>query len=268
MKIRAMDSHLHADILAKDRPGFETIYEQNFCGAISWSYVEDIKSYKRYPIFWDELGSLCRDISKRVPFFYMVGIHPRSIPEDVEGIKGLPLEIERAFEKCLSDPLCLGMGELGIDSKEFLEQEIYVFRHQLDWCVNNLPADKRIGIHTPKNNKEEMTEKILRILEEYSSLKDRIIIDHTTPVTWQWVFEEGYMCGVTLQKGKCSIEDLQEIIQNDLKRAEKTILNSDSGSEVSDFFMEFLKKRPFDEIINQKLLLDNSVKFFNLEKLV
>ncbi len=265
MIIKAIDSHLHADILIKNNPDFLSVYEKNSCGGISWCFVEEIKSFNEYETIWNDLKDLIYKFSTKIPFFYMVGIHPRSIPEDLVDQKELPLSIKDLLKKHLADPRCVGIGEIGIDTEEFFDREVKILRWQLEWCIENLPQNKKIGIHTPKNNKEKITEEILKLLEEYPELKSKILIEHTTPITWNWAFSEGYMCGVTLQRGKCTLKDLEEIIEKDSRSEENTILNSDSAYEISDYFLDFLNNSLFDESIRKKILLENSKNFFNLD---
>ncbi len=264
MEIKFIDSHIHFDILIEEVDGCIDTYKDLRCGGISWCFVETISSYKEYKSVWDNLKKICEKASKQVPMYYLVGIHPRSIPEDLKSKDSLPSDIDLWLKEHLSNPRCLGLGELGIDSEEELEAEIKVFKLQLDWCVENLPKNKRIGIHTPRANKEKMTEKILRILEDYASLKEKILIDHTTPNTWSWVHKEGYMCGLTLQSGKCTIDDLKKVVEENTDATQNTILNSDSAHEISDYFVDFLKNSPFDQETTRKLALLNSKRFFGI----
>ncbi len=57
----------------------------------------------------------------------------------------------------MKDPKCLGIGEIGLDGYDQDQEKIFI--EQLDWCINYLPENKRIGIHTPRNNKYEITKK-------------------------------------------------------------------------------------------------------------
>lgn len=263
--MKALDSHCHADMLSRFVSDFAKTYREKKLGGITWSYNEQIVSFRKYPAYWDDLFSLCRRFTEEeVPFYYLVGIHPRSIPEDMENLNKLPPEIIDSLAKHVENPLCLGLGELGIDSNTLIEEKI--FRWQLEWAEDHLPKTKRIGIHTPRNNKERVTERLLRLLEDYEPLHPFIIIDHVTPATYDMVYGEGYVAGVTLQKGKSSPDDLYKIVEQYPQRIKAILINSDGAKELSQPYLEWLENHEkFEEDLFRALSLENALEFFNLQ---
>lgn len=262
--MQAIDSHCHADMLLRFDPDFVEIYRGKKLGGITWSYNEEIITFKQYPTYWDGLLSLCDQLTKKdVPFYYLVGIHPRSIPEDIVTLKKLPEEITNSFAKHVENPLCLGLGELGMDGDSQAEEKI--LRWQLEWAEDCLPKIKRIGIHTPRNNKERMTEKLLRLLEDHEALRPFIIIDHVTSATYDMVYGEGYVAGITLQKGKSSPDDLHQVIQKSPKGLKAILINSDGAKEVSRSYLEWIENRErFEKEHFRALALENALEFFNI----
>jgi predicted metal-dependent TIM-barrel fold hydrolase len=262
--MKALDSHCHADMLSRFSPDFIETYRAKQIGGITWSYNEQIVSFKHYPDYWDELKRLCDGWTQDgITFFYLVGIHPRSIPPDLKGVRKLPPEITVAMIKHVESPLCLGLGELGMDSGSLEEEKI--FRWQLEWAEDYLPKTKRIGIHTPRQNKEAMTERLLRLLEDYRPLHPFILIDHVTPTTYDMVYGEGYVAGVTLQQGKSSPEDLIKIIEKYPRTVKAIMVNSDGAKELSQPYFEWIDKHEsFDEEQFKSLAVNNSLTFFNV----
>lgn len=262
--MRAIDAHCHADMLIRHVPDFTKTYREKELGGITWSYNEEIRSFRNYPDYWKELQNLCRKLTEEgVPFFYLVGIHPRSIPEDLAEVKKLPQELKDALTEHLENPLCLGLGELGMDIGTPVEERI--FRWQLEWAEDNLPKKKRIGIHTPRQNKERMTERLLRLLEDHTPLHPFILIEHVTPTTYDMVYGEGYVAGVTLQKGKSSAEDLQTIIRQYPKNVKAILVNSDGARELSQPYLDWIDRHEeLDDDQFRVLALENAVEFWQI----
>lgn len=262
--ISALDAHCHVDLLDMYESSFPGLYMDLGCAGITWAYTEEISSWKAYPAYWEQQRQLCSRLTgEGCPFFYMVGIHPRSIPADIESLSELPELLADSLKDHLKDPLCLGLGELGIDSGSAREEKI--LRLQLDWSVKNLPHEKRIGIHTPRKGKEQATLATLRLLEEYQGLHGRIIIDHVTPATWPLVSEAGYMAGMTLQEGKTSIDELLDFIGKNPSSVDRLMLNSDGNRRLSRPYVELVGR---SDVLNGKgrrrLLVGNACRFYNL----
>ncbi len=265
MDLEYLDAHCHADLLLQRDDRFPEAYRIRQCGGISWSFPEGIASCQEYPEYWDRLRSRCGQLSDEgVPFYYLVGIHPRCIPADLEMEPKLPQALSEALGKHLADPLCLGLGELGLD--EASEPEKRILCWQLDLAVSHLPESKRIGVHTPRTNKDPVTREILDLLRGYDALRNRLLIDHVSPQTFELVRKEGYApVGMTLQKGKTSVEDLARFIREDPSRAQCVVLNSDSARQISDRFLHLLDNP--DTLLREevcRLLLENARDFYCL----
>ncbi len=265
-RIKVIDSHCHADIANRRIPNFFDEYKNRGISGISWSYIEGIKSLYDYPQYWDSLQKLCtRFTNDGLPFFYLVGIHPRCIPEDMKNIKELPVELIKSLEAHIKHPLCLGIGEIGLDIGT--KEEERIFRLQLEFSESNVIPDKRIGIHTPRNNKFQITKKILDIMNYYEPLHAFSVIDHVLPETFEMVLNDGYMMGITLQKGKALIEDLLWLVEKYPDKMSIVMLNSDCAREISEPYVQFI-----DEVelggkgLKEALMFSNCCSFFQLNK--
>ncbi len=265
-QIRAIDSHCHADIANRKVSNFFTEYKSRGISGISWSYVEGIKSYHDYPQYWNNLQKLCTQFQNDgLPFFYLVGIHPRCIPEDMKNATELPAELVNSLEVHIKHPLCLGIGEIGLDIGTNEEERI--FRLQLEFAESRVIPTKRVGIHTPRNNKLQMTKKILNIMDYYEPLHAFTVIDHVLPETFEMVLDNGYMMGITLQKGKALIDDLLWLVEKYPDKMSIVMLNSDCAREISEPYIQFI-----DEIelgskgLKEALVFSNCCSFFQLNK--
>lgn len=264
MTIRALDAHCHADLLVRHVPSFPQLYRQMGCGCVTWSYLETILSVEEYISYWNGLREMCRALgSPESPFYYLVGIHPRSIAEDIKNLPGLPEELGESLAEHLRDPLCLGLGELGLDEGSFIEERLLLY--QLDWAMNHLPETRRIGIHTPRRRKENATLRTLEILNDFTPLASRLLIDHVTPALWPMVSEKPYWMGMTLQDGKVSLDELLSFAASWPSFSDRLIINSDGAKVLSQPFLDFLTR---DELLDpecrQAVVRDNALRFFGL----
>ncbi len=265
MPFAFLDSHLHADMLERTHPGSTELYHRCHCGCITWSYLDhQPPTWEEYDGFWEALGLFCRRLSrKNAPFYYLAGLHPRSLPLDAKNWKRLPTELSECLRQQMLKSACLGLGELGVDTDDPTEER--VFRLQLEWGCEYLPQDKRVGVHTPRKNKEVLTRRILTILADYPELTKRVVVDHATPTTLPRIRETGFAAGMTLQEDKATVEDVLGLIRTDPELVRPVMLNSDSGSSVSAPYRELLKdpgQLPME--MRQGLLRDNAQKFFGL----
>jgi hypothetical protein len=265
MDLAYIDAHCHADLLLQRDDRFPEAYRIRQCGGISWSYPEGIDTWQGYPGYWSRLRGLAERLSDEgLPFYYLIGIHPRCIPEDLQAERALPGALAQAIHRHLADPLCLGLGEIGLDAASDTEKRILCW--QLDLAAEHLPQSKRIGIHTPRADKEPVTREILDLLRGYEPLKDRVLIDHVSPKTYPLVSKEGYSpVGMTLQPGKTSLEDLVRFIREDPNRARDVVLNSDSAKAISEWFLNLVDNP--DTLLREevcRLLLDNARDFYCL----
>ncbi len=266
VKMIAIDSHCHADIAMNRIPTFLEKYYQQGISFISWSYAEGIKSYRDYPIYWSNLQRICEQCRQSgLPAWYLVGIHPRCIPEDLKDVDRLPKIIEESLIKHVNAPYCLGLGEIGLDLSSEFEKRF--FRLQLEFAEEHIIPKKRIGVHTPRKNKLTVTQEILEILGYYELLHSFLVIDHVLPETFELVLENGYTVGVTLQDGKASVKDLLELIEKYPEKMSAVMLNSDCAKEFSRPYLEFLEEVELvDKKLKEGLLFQNCCSFFGINK--
>ena len=237
----AIDAHFHADILMSQQPEFISTYRTLGIGGLSWSYAHNIASWRDYPVYWRNLAGLCSELSGRgVPCAYLVGIHPRCIPDDLSPKIGLPQELGQEMLWHLNQPNCRGMGELGLETGEEIETNILCY--QLDMAIHSLPENKKIGIHTPRQNKLEVTRCILEVLRSYPALKSSFLVDHLDSTVLPLILEEGYMLGMTLQQGKSDLDEVRSVLDREPQVEDRLIVNSDGAKQLSEPFVQGIRE--------------------------
>ncbi|MFO7875949.1 MAG: hypothetical protein R6U55_05140 [Desulfovermiculus sp.] len=264
MDIKAFDAHCHADILIDQEPDFVPTYRDMGLGGLTWSYARSIESWTDYPQYWEHLHAVCIELTRQgVPMYYLAGIHPRCIPQDLETETRLPGVLKKSLQDHLGRPQCRGLGELGLEKGGLVEERI--LRWQLDMALEGLPEDKKVGVHTPKQDKEAMTRAILKVVDEYPSLKGSVLIDHLSSQVWPLVWEAGYMAGMTLQPGKSTGQEVLSVLGNEPGVVDRLILNSDGAKEMSRPFVQAVQNGlHLDRDTQNKIFVDNAREFWGL----
>ena len=262
-KIRFVDPHMHADILHHVSPEDFLLYEHNGA-AISWSYVHEPKTWEEYPAYFDFLRELSCSISqKNFPLYYLVGVHPRSLPlENTAAVAG-PL-FWSGIAAHVTVPSCLGLGELGLETGS--QREVSMLKEQLVWAASFLPLDKRIGIHTPRAQKARMTAVILDLLDQVPALHPRIVIDHVCEENLEMVRDSGLMMGMTMQEGKMTLGILTAMLEKHPELEDRIMVNSDSALKLSPEYRNFVTQgeNGISDTVYAKLIRGNACRFWGI----
>ncbi len=257
-KIKYIDSHVHIDIIQKYRPDNIEWLKKTECLPVSWAFGVEIDSIERIREYLEEQHRIIKNLnSNDVPCFYLTGIHPRNLIEDLEAedVKGLLL-------KYLDDPLCLGIGEIGLEFGSLKEKEI--LSAHLDLADELLNRGKMFGVHTPRENKVKITRELIQLLKQYKKWSEIIVIDHCTIDTIGLVLDEGYWAGVTMSPEKTSYNELGQILIEYPECINRIMLNTDSGSEFfKDLYQFRLSSNVGDDIL-ERLTKQNARNFFRL----
>ncbi len=254
-----IDSHVHLDHIFKENPGrIEWLKSHGFL-VVSWAYslhIESIKDLERYLQRQAEtVGKLNRE---GLPCYFLTGIHPRNIPPDLR-----VLDVEELLAPYFEDPLCLGIGEIGLETGR--KSEKLIFAEQLALGSRFKAKGLRIGVHTPRENKAEITLQIISILNSYPGLEDITVIDHCTSQTIAWVLKKGYWAGVTLSPTKSSLDDLEKIIGCYSEHQDRIMCNTDSGASFYEDLSKFIKDVSFSEDVRNRLGRKNAARFFDFK---
>jgi predicted metal-dependent TIM-barrel fold hydrolase len=257
--ISFVDSHLHLDLLWQEaRPSVDRLARVG-CLPVSWAFARDIRSFSGLKQYLKTKSSLIKEIRKNcLSCFYLVGVHPRNIPPELEtrDVRGLILPY-------LDDPLCLGIGETGLETGSNREEEI--FRAQLGMAQEAAQRRKVIGIHTPGKDKEKITAQILSILEDFAQWKDSVVVDHCTPGTIGGVLASGLWAGVTVSPPKSTLGEVKKIVERHVPLSGRIMLNTDSGNPLYEDLYQIVTSEDLSGSLKKALTRDNACRFFGIE---
>ena len=257
---RILDSHMHLDYVFRHQPEAIQWMKDNCYAVVSWSYSEKADSVSKLK---DYLKSKAEFVHKQsesgLKCFYLAGIHPRCIPPDLK-----PEQAGSILAPYMDDPLCRGIGEIGLETCDSREKE--TFEAQLEFGRQMPELRKIIGIHTPRSNKSVVTKDILNILKDYSDIASSIIVDHCTRETIQDVLDCGFMAGVSLSPSKITSSELKDILSVSEAAAEKIMCNTDSAVELHRDMYSACISDGIREDIKEKIFYNNAACFFGIKQ--
>ena len=255
-----IDSHVHLDQLSDREPESPAWFVRHGCTTISWAFAPAITSVGELGAYLQRKARLMEtfhSLSRRGCFF-MTGIHPRSIPKDlvVEKIPQLLLGF-------LDHPLCLGMGEIGLESGSGREVDIFTAQLELASALKN--PFLRIGVHTPRKNKTPITLQTLSILDRYPDLSARLVVDHCDPEILPFVLERGLVAGVTLSPAKTSLAALIGMLAAHPQAERSIMCNTDSCDALYEDLLVAAGCAEFTDQVRAGLFCRNAARFFGLK---
>lgn len=257
-KINIIDSHVHLDLIEGHHPHRIQWLKENGCSVVSWSYFEGVDSILKLKKCLESKVQCIEKLSQGgLACHFLAGIHPRSIPPDLK-----PEQIESLLKPYWENPLCRGIGEIGLETGDAKEQEVFIA--QLELGKSALNRGKIIGVHTPRSNKVSVTQATLKILEGFPEISSSTVVDHCTVETIDAVLDAGFWAGVTLSPVKTSWDEMKRMVSICSNRIDRIMCNTDSGSS---FFEDAVQSSRTDDLpgpIREKLFHDNAALFFTL----
>lgn len=251
-----LDSHTHLDIVRHCHPERIEWLQKHRCAAVSWAFSPRegrTANLKRYLTYQADAIQAINDSG--LPCRFLAGIHPRNIPADMD-----PSQCADFLRPFLEHPLCLGIGEIGLETGDARETDFFAAQLELAQAMD---PKIRIGVHTPRKNKAAVTKIILAILENFPDLKGRLGVDHCTPETIGDVLEKEWMAGVTLSPVKSSLADLETIVKSNPEFADRIMCNTDSGADFHEDLVAAAGSGTFAPPIRSGIFGGNAASFFN-----
>src|SRR6056297_314572 len=123
-----IDSHVHLDHIRSSRPERIAWMRQNNYFPVSWAFslaVDDVGDIKRY--LAEKAGAIGELNAHQLPCRYLAGVHPRNIVPKLK-----PESVRNLLMPYLESDLCLGIGEIGLETASV--QEIEVLHAHLEMC--------------------------------------------------------------------------------------------------------------------------------------
>ena len=253
-----IDSHVHLDLIARDHPHRIQWLKENYCTVVSWSYFDEIDTVEKLAEGLKSKAMCIKRLSSTgLDCYYLAGVHPRCIPPDLT-----PEDIAPLLEPYMSDPLCKGIGEIGLENGHGKEQEILAA--QLAFGRSILDAGKVIGVHTPRSNKAAIARITLDILRRFQDLSSSLVVDHCTPKTIHDVLDAGFWAGVTLSPAKTSWDELKQMASTCSDHMDRIMCNTDSGSVFFEDVVKFSRNNNLPEVVREKIFYRNAKILFGL----
>ncbi len=254
--IAFVDSHVHLDLLYDAQPSRIPELRRAGCLPVSWAFGYGIQSTGDLETYLQAQAGTIEKINRELlPCFFLSGIHPRNIPVDLR-----PEDVEGLILPFLDHPLCLGIGEIGLEKGNAHEREI--LSAQLALAPEVAERRKIFGVHTPKGDKIRVSEQILEILKGFTAFRDRIIVDHCTVETIDEVLHAGFWAGITLSPAKSSMGDVRAIVRSHVKHLDRILLNTDSGDIFYDDLLNLVQGHGPAVEKKEDLTRKNACRFF------
>ncbi len=253
-----IDSHVHLDHIYLRHPEQIDWMQGRGYVPVSWSFASRAETVDDLKDYFKNQADIVKKLNKQgFKCFFLTGIHPRNITPDIRiG------DAERLILPYLSDPLCLGIGEIGLETGSSAEQDIFL--EQVNIGKDIISSGRRIGIHTPRNNKPDICRMMLSLLDGYTGIEEYTVIDHCSPETVSRVLDRGFYAGVTLSPGKTSLDGLGKIVLDNKAALNRIMCNTDSGNTFYEDLYLFHESPIFSFEIKKKMALTNAFLFFNL----
>lgn len=251
-----IDAHLHAD--CRPVEDFKNMKIAGVNAIVSCAY--DPLEMKKSNVSFEHFDRIINREAKRVEnegikLYCAVGVHPRAIPTDFEKvIEKLPEYLEKKN--------VIAIGEIGLETADDLEQKVFV--EQLKIADEN---NYKIIVHTPRTNKVEITEKIVKLLDEH--INPRLVqLDHVDFSIVDSIIDKEYSLGITIQPLKMSTEETIQMLEK--YGYDKFILDSDISYAPSNPLSlpetkHELEKRGVNKNSINKVMFENVLKFYNIK---
>jgi hypothetical protein len=256
-----IDSHVHLDHIYADNADRVSWFEKKGCTPVSWSFCKPIESVADIQRCLSNHAEIINELSvTRFPCYYLAGIHPRNITQDLK-----PDQVRELLLPYLDDPICVGIGEIGLETGDRREVEILLAHLAL---ADEVACRRKVfGIHTPRENKAMIAQQTLDLLKPYEVYKECIVIDHCTPEIIGEVLSAGFWAGVTLSPIKASTEDVKEIVSRYGNYLSRIMLNTDSGTQFYDDLFTFIQSDELVREIKEKITRSNAERFFRIGRM-
>lgn len=191
-----------------------------------------------------------------IKHFCTIGLNPKEANDP-----RVNKDVMAILPEWVKHPLCLAIGEIGLDSHTPTEEEF--LRKQLDLAKQ---TSMPIMVHTPHREKFKGTKRIIDICKDVGMNPDLCLIDHNNEETIPITKEAGYWAGHTVYPvTKLSPERASNILKK--FGTERMMLNSSADWGPSDCLnvprtVGELRRNGFTEEEIQRVVWDNPFNFY------
>lgn len=252
-----IEPHIHTMVRTTD-----DYYNMAVAGIVAcvepsfWSGL-DRRAVASFEDYWEHMleTETARAEKYGIKHYTMLGLNPKEAKNDIA------FAVLDRMEKYLDHPNVVGVGEIGFDIIDDVEEE--VFRRQLRMGnERKMP----ICIHSPHHNKKKGVERIIEIIEDEGVDQERIVIDHNTEETLELSLQTQCYAGMTVYYvTKLSAERAVSMIQK--YGTDRIIVNGSADWGYSDplavpkVAMLMRKTKLFSYESIKKIVYDNPYNF-------
>lgn len=179
-----MYSRTTDDYNAMSMAGIEVVVEPSFWLGSARRFVGTFEDYWEHLISFE--SSRAHDFG--IEHFACISVNPKE-----SMTRPLAFEALQAMEKYLDRERVVGIGEIGYNLINELEEEVFV--KQLDLALDR---DMLATIHLPHVNKPAGMERIEKILESKNYNRKKILVDHNTEETIEKTLSLGMWAGLSV----------------------------------------------------------------------
>jgi predicted metal-dependent TIM-barrel fold hydrolase len=255
---RLFDPHIHMysrttdDYDAMSQAGIEVVVEPSFWLGSPRRFVGTFEDYWEHLITFETKRA--KDFG--IEHFTCVSVNPKEATT-----RPLALEALEAVKKYLDRERVVGVGEIGYNLIDDLEEEVFV--KQLDIAAEK---DMLATIHLPHNNKPGGMERIEKIVNGKKYNRKKILVDHNTEETIEKTLELGMWAGLSVYPfTKLSPERAMNIVKK--YGTERIMIHSAADWGVSDplsvpLVAREMRKAGFGASDVEQVTLLNGYEFF------
>lgn len=253
-----IDSHVHLDHIAAGQPGRIDWLRDHHCAVVSWAWCRQPESVQDLRDYLEQKRTTIHELHRQgLSCGYLAGIHPRNITDDLT-----PEAVADLVAPHLADPLCLGIGEVGLEYG--IEREMEILAAHFALVADVAAAGKKIGIHTPRGNKDAVTRTLLVFLTSVPAIKSLAVIDHCSAETLPSVLAEGYHAGITLSPIKTDWRTLPDLVERHGADLDRIMCNTDSGTSFYEDLVTACREGQIETHAAKRIFHDNAARFFGI----
>jgi uncharacterized protein len=185
-----------------------------------------------------------------------LGLHPQSLPRRGAG------EVLARLPEFFRGGKVVALGAIGLHVGDEAEEEVFLEQLQLARRLK-LP----VMVHTPRENKDQITRRTLNTLRKSLLAPGRALVDHASGRTLRLILECGHYAGLTLHPEQLSAEKAVAVVRR--SGSERLVLDTDAGVGAGDILamaraVSLLRKAKLSIPVVSRVAFDNAAAFFRV----
>ena len=257
--MKIIEPHIH--MLARTTDDYQRMYANGIRACVEPSFWQGVN--RRYAgTFFDyfQLSLEFESIRSRrfgIDHFSAIALNPKETDD-----LGLAREVVAGMDEYLDHERCVAMGEIGFN--EITDNEEIILREQLAIAQEK---EMVVIVHLPHFNKPEGVKRLLKVLEDFTIPREKILIDHNTEETLPQLYGSGYYLGMTVYPiSKLTPERVSSMIRE--YGSEKVFVSGSADWGISDPLslikvVDYMKQDGHPKETIEKLVFNTPMEFYS-----